>query len=692
MPATQDIKRALARVRAALPVERKVAVARRDIRLGLERISRIVPSQQSWIGVHVGGTNGKGSICALLAGMLKRAGVSHGLFVSPAIPEPHNGVLVNGRFVNKRMHQLELEDVDAAYRRAASGWTYDTGEDPGDPTPFELETAAAFRVFETMRVKYGIVEVGMGGATDATNAMKQKAVTVISKIDLDHQSYLGNTIEEIAKVKAGIMRPNVPCVVDDSNPPDVMQVLREQAQVIGTHISVSSKAEPLLADLDVDRFSLEAYERENLLCAVLAFRLLFPKSELDVNRLLASKPYLSGRKERVNVSALKLGTRKQPLFVDGAHNMLGVEALHKHVQDKMRRAREPVTWVMGLSASSTKPFAQMIETLVQPQDNFAFIEYRRKPNTPPAVPADLGRDVAKEMLLNESQLYGGIPRIRHALQWACEKAGEGPIVVTGSLYLIGELHQLDGVEAQWKTGTRRPGPSQLWHYTQLAQERALTPEEAREFKQARRHYYLSPKRNATFRGMAGDPKSLSLVVPDRVREHQRMAALHKGQADECATAISSIERVLRGGATDDESQAPAAPAELVQSVQELRRRRDEHLKAYNQAMSRTRGHQVDSDMKKLSHEQIFGRPEKAKMGQVVSLLHRHGLDEADIGIASTAEPEPGPAAPDEASQHSQDSATGQGAQSDAQQPRPNPSEAHTDRWVEKEMLKGQRGN
>ncbi|KAM4057475.1 mur ligase middle domain-containing protein [Hirsutella rhossiliensis] len=685
MPASKDIKRALARVRAALPVERKVAVARRDIRLGLERISRIVPDQQSWLGVHVGGTNGKGSICALLAGMLKRAGISHGLFVSPAIPEPHNGVIVNGRFVNKRMHRLELVDVDAAYRRAASGWTFAMGEDPGDPTPFELETAAAFRIFETMRVKYGIVEVGMGGATDATNAMRQKSVTVISKIDLDHQSYLGNTIEEIAKVKAGIMRPDVPCVVDDSNPPNVMQVLREQAHIIGTNISLSSKAEPLLADLDLERFSLEPYERENLLCAVLAFQLLFPKLELDIGKLLASKPYLSGRKEKVRVSALTGGTRKQPLLVDGAHNMLGVEALHKHVQGKVRQGREPVTWVMGLSASTTKPFAKMIETLVQPQDNFAFIEYAPMANTPPAVPAEIGRDVAKEVLFDETQLYDGDPSISPALRWACEKAGEGPIVVTGSLYLIGELHKLEGVEAQWKIGTRRPGPSQLWHYTRLSQERALTPEEAREFKRARRHWYLSPKRNATFRSAADGTKPLPWVVPDKVRQHQRTAALHKTQADECAAAISSIEKVLQAGSLDG-GQVAAGPAELGQSVQELKRRRDEHLKAYNQAMFRTRGHEVDPDMKTLSYEQIFGKPDKANKGQVVSLLHKHGLDEADIGIASTAASTPESAAP-EAPQPSQNTTT-----NDARQSQPQPRAAPSDRWAENEMLKGRRGS
>ena len=108
------------------------------------------------------------------------------------------------------------------------------------------ETLMAFHVFNQMRVKYGIVEVGMGGATDATNIMMHKAVTVISKIDLDHQEYLGRTIQAIARVKAGIMRPNVPCIVDHTNSDSVLDVLREYADSIGTEVVLSHQARPLL--------------------------------------------------------------------------------------------------------------------------------------------------------------------------------------------------------------------------------------------------------------------------------------------------------------------------------------------------------------------------------------------------------------------------------------------------------------
>lgn len=582
MPTVKEVKRALARVKAAIPEQKKLETDRRNIRLGLERINRIVPAKQPWIGVHVGGTNGKGSICTMLARLFRHAGISHGTFMSPAMPERHNGVTINGLYVNKRMYELEIEQTLAAYKKASSRWTFATGEDPGELTPFELETAAAFRVFGKMHVKYGIVEVGMGGATDATNAMKDKGVTVISKIDLDHQEYLGNTIEKIAQVKAGIMRPGVPCVVDHTNPPSVLEVLQKHAECIGTQISLTKKALPLLDDVDTARFQLEDYEKQNLLCASLAFRQLFPSLELDLNRLLATRPYPPGRKDSVFVTGLTNGVRTDPVFVDGAHNLLGAEALSSYVDGKIREGDKPVSWVMGLSASKSKPFAKVIEALVRPQDNFAFVEYQPGPNDPSPAPAELGREIAEGIVSDQQQLYNGEPSIEGGIKWASEKAAGGPLVVTGSLYLIRQFYGLKGVQQRRQMKTRRPGKAQLWHYTKLAQQRDLTPEEEREFKQARRHWHQNPMR----KGEAPEE------VPEEKRQAQREAAHHRKQADAYGKTLKESPE-----ATDQ---------------QELKKLRQEHLQGYQDAMKKVRGYQAMSEVKYKSREQILGPSKKSR--------------------------------------------------------------------------------
>ncbi|PFH59038.1 hypothetical protein XA68_12897 [Ophiocordyceps unilateralis] len=626
-PTSKDLKRALARIRSVLPESKKLG---RNIRLGLERIRHIVPVRQDWIGIHVGGTNGKGSICTLLAGMLRRAGMSHGVFISPAMPEPYNGVLINGRYANSRMYEIEAEGARAAYRRVASGWTFSKAEGDDELTPFELQTATAFRVFDKMHVKYGIVEVGMGGATDATNAMREKAVTVISRIGLDHQEYLGGTIEEIAKVKAGIMRQSVPCIVDHTNPDSVLRVLSERARVVGTQITLSSKAEPLLADLDRDRFRLEPYEEQNLKCAVLAFQKLFPNLKLDVNKLIPTEPFLPGRKEIIKVTGLTGGLPSRPILVDGAHNMLGVETLAAHVNGGgVRRGDEPVTWVMAMSSSKTKPFGNIIETLLQPQDNLAFVEYTAQDGDPPPAPADLGRDIARTLLRDSSrQLYDGRPSISAGVKWACAKAEGGPIVVTGSLYMIRDLYKLEGVEPQRKIGMMRPGPSQLWHYTRLAQERALTSDEKSEFKRARRHGYLSPRRSPVFRNVGDGGKPESEEVPEEVSIAQRAAAYHKKQAEGYKAAIASILKDKKGAMTDS----------LDSAIKALQSKQHEHLHAYNKAMVRVRGHLPDPNMKFASYERIFVKQQKKRKRPVTSILHKHGLL-FRLGQAPTPEPQ-----------------------------------------------------
>ncbi|KAJ4154870.1 hypothetical protein LMH87_000144 [Akanthomyces muscarius] len=627
MPSARDLKRALDRVRTAIPAQRKLEGDRRNIRLGLERITRAIQKEQNWTGVHVGGTNGKGSICTLLSYMFRQSGVSHGVFTSPSLFGARNGITINGMYPNKRLYEAEIKNVQSRFHRAASGWTFETGEDPGELTPFELETAVAFRVFNVLHVKYGIVEVGMGGASDATNAMHEKGVTVISKIGLDHQEYLGNTIEEIAGVKAGIMRPSVPCIIDHTNSVEVLRVLTEHARSIGTPYYLTDDADvaDLLSPIDTEKFQLEDYEKQNLLCALLAFKKLFPNMEIDLNELLSKRPYPPGRKDLIHVRDLTDGLRTAPVFVDGAHNMLGVQALSAYINNQMRKGDEPVTWIMGLSASKTKPFASLIETLVQPQDRFAFVEYQPLPNEPSAAPAALGREIAESVVSSSEQIYDGDPSVDAAIQWASEEAGnEGPIVITGSLYLIRELYNTEGVYTRRKFKTMRPGRSQLWYYTQLAQTRELTEEEAREFKQARRHWRLNPLRSSALVSDEENqkPPRISPVQSPETREAQRQAAYHQSQAERYAEAIECIELdtangvPTRAGANKGQDAAAAAaaapnsnPAGMPLMIQELIRRQGEHLAAYQAAMHKLRGYKVAiPEMKFMSYAQIYGRP------------------------------------------------------------------------------------
>ncbi|KAG8677488.1 folylpolyglutamate synthase [Fusarium poae] len=616
MSSSQEIKFALSRINRVLKGKRTAGY--RDIRLGLDRIKRVIPENQEWKGIHVAGTNGKGSICTFLGAMFRMAGFGYGSFTSPAIPERHNGVLINGLYVNKRMYEMEMKHVEEKWHRIATGWTYQHLDDPKGLSPFEAETATAFRVFNKMHVPYGIVEVGMGGATDATNAMTDKSVTVISKIGLDHQEYLGNTIENIAKVKAGIMRKKVPCIVDHTNSPAVIHVLRQHAREVGTNIILTWKGEPLLMTLNNERWKLESYQVQNLLCAAMAFRQLFPQHPIDLNKLLSSHPFLPGRLETVRVDSPSVETPRD-IVVDGAHNMLGIETLFKHVFHRLRKQdpNVPVTWVMGMSASKDKPILEIIDKLVEPHDNFAMVEFTQGPNDPQPAPAHYGTEHARGLVDKpDDQIYDGPPDISAALPWACAKANGGPVVVTGSLYLIRQLFELKDIHRTREPGTRRPGRSQLYRLSQLGRKNRLTSAERREFKEARRHFELSPRQSPIFRRVYEQkPKlrtvTMRLVWRKPTRRIQSKAAFHKHQRRGYLQTIKALKKDMHmANGTENGLISPADT--LLARIEDLEKQAEMHREQYDEAMFKLRGYKAVPHMKYMTHREIFGYPKKPK--------------------------------------------------------------------------------
>ncbi|KAF4472136.1 tetrahydrofolylpolyglutamate synthase [Fusarium albosuccineum] len=613
MSSSRELQFLINRIYRALATKKKKTGSQRDIRLGLDRINLVVPDNQEWKGIHVAGTNGKGSICAYLAGLFKLEGLGYGSFTSPAFPERHNGVTINGQYVNPRMYEMEVQHVEAKWNRLATGWTFKSGLDRQGLSPFELETATAFRVFNKMHVPYGIVEVGMGGATDATNAMKDKAVTVISKIGLDHQEFLGNNLEKIAKVKAGIMRRGIPCIVDHTNRPSVIRVLRDHARQVGTDIILTWKAESFLMSLDNKKWKLEGYQIQNLLCAALAFRTLFPEKEINLDRLLGINPFLPGRMEMVKVDPPASGLESREILVDGAHNMLGIEGLVSHVDKLMRKKGQPVTWVMGMSSSKHKPFHEIINKVVQPHDNFAFVEFTQGPNDPQPAPANFGADHGKTIVKSAKQVYDGEPNIASALPWACDKAGKnGPVVVTGSLYLIRELFSLEGVHRAREPDTRKPGRAQLYQYTELAKDKELTEEEAQEFKRARQHFDLSAirRKNLANASESGEPRAPKPST--ETAELQRKARHHKEQEEGYQKTITAIQKDIKQLKADDTEESHKIRQTLAARLKDIRKQAARHGKEFKDTMNKLGGQRVIPFKKHLNYRDIFGRPKKAK--------------------------------------------------------------------------------
>ncbi|KAJ5133954.1 hypothetical protein N7448_001025 [Penicillium atrosanguineum] len=408
------------------------------IELGLSRVSSLLQqSSLTWKAVHIAGTNGKGSISAYLSHLLSAEGVRCGRFTSPHLIDRWDCITVGERVVQESLFRQIEDQVKLRDQKLGIG-----------ASEFELLTATAFEIFNHERVEVGVIEVGMGGRLDATNILSDVLVSVIAKIGMDHQAFLGSTIEEIAREKAGILKPGVPCVVDDTNEAAVLGALSTQIQELGIDATFVSpdKAEeqlPPLAQL-FRKMDLEPHQKENMCSAVTALRIALSKirPEADAYSLLSHLRDVKwpGRLEQISLQPLVL--REQPVLLDGAHNPQSADVLGRYVDRKLRpEAEAGVTWV--IAASSGKDLAGTFRSIIRPGDSVATAEFGPVDGMPWVKPTN-----AIE-LASAIQVIPEIGRVKSfegdllpALKWASTISQGRPLVIAGSLYLVSDVHRL----------------------------------------------------------------------------------------------------------------------------------------------------------------------------------------------------------------------------------------------------------
>ncbi len=405
------------------------------IELGLSRIAQLVKhTPLSWKAIHVAGTNGKGSVTAYLSAVLKEAGVVTGRFNSPHLIDRWDCISIQDQPVSKNVFtqaENEVKDRDQKYGIRAS--------------EFELLTATAFEVFNRAHVQVGVVEVGLGGRLDATNILQPQdvLVSVISKIGLDHQTMLGWTPEAIAGEKAGIMKEAVPCIVDGTNESCVLQVLREHAKRVKTTLSevkpetatrTMKVLEPILQDLD-----MAPHQQANLLLAIEAARAaessLKPKKPVEGSLDVISRVTWPGRLQILNLQPL-LG-HNITVLLDGAHNVQAAESLAAYVDQRIRQQSGSVTWI--LAATRGKDLLQFLGCIVKPQDKVIATMFGPVDGMPWVEPVEHGEIVQAARRISEAIKVTETKTVREALHGVSETHDAGPVVITGSLYLVSDV-------------------------------------------------------------------------------------------------------------------------------------------------------------------------------------------------------------------------------------------------------------
>ncbi len=208
-------------------------------KLGLERIGILLEAlghpQQACRIVHVAGTNGKGSTCAMIESGLRAAGYRTGLFTSPHLIEPTERIRIAGRPVEAGPFAQAFEQVHACAETLLREERIDL-----HPTYFESVTAMAMLVFRDCGVEFAVLEVGLGGRLDATNVVTPE-LCVVTPVDYDHESYLGKSLESIAAEKAGILKPGVPAVAARDSGPEAQGVMAARAAALGVPVTHSSE-------------------------------------------------------------------------------------------------------------------------------------------------------------------------------------------------------------------------------------------------------------------------------------------------------------------------------------------------------------------------------------------------------------------------------------------------------------------
>ncbi|KAK1468586.1 hypothetical protein CMEL01_00353 [Colletotrichum melonis] len=427
-------------------------MAMKGISLGLHRISRALEGvPQKWDAIHVAGTNGKGTTCTYLSALCKSFGISNGLFTSPYLIEPRDAIKINGTPVAQDVYADVNRKIIADDQARLS---QDAAQEA--LSLFEVTTLIAFGVFSRADVQMGIVEVGLGGRLDSTNALRRKTVTVITKIGLDHQAFLGNTLPEIAKEKAGIMMAGVPCVVDGSNPPEVLEVFRQHAASVSAPLHLTTSQPGLLEALYDSE--LMPHQAQNMACAIAAFQLAYPHLNLSVEKALPILKDVShlGRLSWLNVEAKHPSRKEKPILIDGAHNPQSAETLSTYVERRLREADKPVTWIVSVSKQDGKDAGGMLRTLLRPGDNVACVGFSRRETMPWVEPLPL--QTLREMASNAGakEVFESKDGLEEATRWAVETAKDGPVVLTGSLYLVGDAYRTLSKRIEAMTSTAAP--------------------------------------------------------------------------------------------------------------------------------------------------------------------------------------------------------------------------------------------
>jgi len=382
----------------------------------LENISvlaeRLGRPDRAYPSAHIAGTNGKGSTAAFLESILRRAGFRTGLNTSPHLEKINERIRINGTEVSDEAFAETFTRIRGVIEELLAA-----GKLRAHPTYFECVTAMAFEYFARERVEFAVFEVGLGGRLDATNILSP-VVTIITRIDFDHENFLGHSLREIAGEKAGILKPEVPLVLAEQRP-EAREVILARAQELGCPVTEASDQR----SLEISPSLPGRFQLQNAQNAVAAARVLQNRGyriPADAITDGISNTVWPGRLEKLQSNP--------DVYLDGAHNPSAAFELATFLEQNFAGRK---IWLL---------FAALRDKAVDEVAGLLFPRAEEVILTAPRTSRAISPAQLAEIAGHHAARFSVIPEAEQALDYALSKAApDDAIFITGSLYLVGQL-------------------------------------------------------------------------------------------------------------------------------------------------------------------------------------------------------------------------------------------------------------
>ncbi len=393
---------------------------------GLHRIKALMEllgnPQKGLPFLHIAGTNGKGSTATMLANVLHHAGYKTGCFTSPFIYDFRERFAIDGALIAEDTLAALAERVKEAEQSL-----------PEPLTEFEVVTAIGFLYFKEEHCDIVVLEVGLGGRFDATNIIERPLASIICSISRDHTEFLGNTIEEIAFEKAGIIKEGCPIILYHRNPEAAIKVIREQAAAKNAPLILGSEPQQLRCDAAGNAFryrgeeyTLQLRGAHQIGNAVTVLEALFFLKKSGKIQFTESQLKIGLHRAMIDARLQKIWDQP-PIYIDGGHNQEGIEALI-HAIDSIEELKEPI---IIFSMMRDKPYQYAAQQLGLRAKAMLCIQ-------PP-----LPRAMTAFDLCNIADLFCedcvACDSYEQAAKLALEKAEGHAIIAAGSLYSAGDM-------------------------------------------------------------------------------------------------------------------------------------------------------------------------------------------------------------------------------------------------------------